>query len=208
LQLEINILENPIFNSNCYLLTDKDLGEAIIIDPASERSEREKEFLEKNGLKLAYIILTHGHVDHAWGANSLKEANPGAKLVYSKDFAGDLYTSKFFLRLVCNDNNYDFAVKPADIIAENNKKLFWGEHKIVFILTPGHSPGSMCIDIDCIVFTGDTIMQFRQFTKAKDFNMDEYKSSVALIKSIYPTNTLIYPGHGESTFLENCLNIM
>lgn len=206
MNLKIQTLANPQFNSNCYILTDWDLKEAIIIDPASEKSEKEIEYIANNGLRLAFVILTHGHVDHAWGANSLKEAFPDSALVYSENFEGDLYTSKFFLRLVRSEESYEFVVNPADINVDNKTEVCWGPHKIRFVITPGHSPGSMCIDIDGQLFTGDTIMPAKQFKKAKDFNLDEYESSVSLLQSLYSGDAVIYPGHGEKMRFKEWIN--
>ena len=86
---------------------------------------------------------------------------------------------------------------PADIIIKTDKDtLNWNGIDIHFIMTPGHSYGSMCIDIDGMLFTGDTIMPFPPYFNGRDSNEDDWKHSIAMIESKFPDDTMIYPGHG------------
>ncbi len=64
-------------------------------------------------------------------------------------------------------------------------------------MTPGHSRASMCIDIDGMLFTGDTIMPFPRYLNKKDGNLEDWKKSVAMLESKYSDDTLIFPGHGK-----------
>ena len=57
--------------SNCYIVWDDVTMDALVIDPASEHSLREIEYLTRLGLRLDYILLTHEHTDHTWGVNAL-----------------------------------------------------------------------------------------------------------------------------------------
>lgn len=68
---------------------------------------------------------------------------------------------------------------------------------IKFLLTPGHSYGSMCIDIDGLLFTGDTIMPFKPYFNGRDSNEEDWKKSISLVESQYTDATLVYPGHGD-----------
>lgn len=48
-----------------------------------------------------------------------------------------------------------------------------------------------------VLFTGDTIMPFPRYLNKKDGNEEDWEKSVGLIVSIYPKETIIYPGHGD-----------
>jgi hydroxyacylglutathione hydrolase len=59
--------------SNCYLVWCEDTKEAIVIDPGAE-GKRILSEVDKRGLKLKYIVNTHGHIDHIAANNVIKEA--------------------------------------------------------------------------------------------------------------------------------------
>ena len=73
MSLKIERFINELMSSNCYLVVDEDSRHCLCIDSASEKSLHEIEYIEENRLTLDYILLTHEHVDHTWGANALKE---------------------------------------------------------------------------------------------------------------------------------------
>ena len=82
--IKVERFVNELMSSNCYIVADEASRHCICIDPASEKSLREIEYIENNGLTLDYIILTHEHTDHTWGVNALKDSYPDSKLVCSK----------------------------------------------------------------------------------------------------------------------------
>lgn len=197
--LEVKQLENQLMKSNCYIVVDWASKTCVVIDPASEKSEREIEYIEANGLHLDYILLTHEHSDHTWGANALKERYAQTKIVCSEQC--EKYakkSSKAYFLLYYDKKGYRFELLPADVIIKTDKDtLNWNSIDIHFIMTPGHSHGSMCIGIDQMLFTGDTIMPFSPYFNGRDSNEDDWKQSIAMIESKFPDDTMIYPGHGE-----------
>ena len=190
--------------SNCYIVADEASKHCICIDPASEKSLQEIEYIEKNGLSLDYIILTHEHTDHNWGVNSLREHFPDCKLVCSEQCNRYVKkTNRTYFLFYYDDPDYRYEIAPADILISNQEDaISWNGHDIKFILTPGHSYGSMCIDVYGMLFTGDTIMPFKPYFNGRDSNEEDWNSSIDLIMSKYKGNTLIYPGHGAKLSLE------
>lgn len=197
--LHVERFINQLMTSNCYFVVDDESMHCICIDPASEASLREIEFIEKNGLTLDYIILTHEHTDHNWGVNSLRKRFPASKLVCSE--LCDKYvkkTNRAYFLFYYDAPDYCYEIAPADILIRNQEDaISWNGHDIVFILTPGHSYGSMCIDIDGLLFTGDTIMPYKPYFNGRDSNENDWMLSIQKITSIYNKDCQVYPGHGD-----------
>jgi hydroxyacylglutathione hydrolase len=61
------------FEQNCTLLWDKESGRGVVIDPGGEVPKILRA-LREHQVMVETILLTHGHLDHAGGANELKRA--------------------------------------------------------------------------------------------------------------------------------------
>lgn len=203
--LKIERFVNELMTSNCYIVADEASKHCVCIDPASEKSLREIDYIEKNGLTLDYIILTHEHTDHNWGVNSLREHFSECKLVCSETCNKYVKkTNRAYFLFYYDDPDYRYEIAPADILISNQEDaISWNGHNIKFLLTPGHSYGSMCIDVDGMLFTGDTIMPFKPYFNGRDSNEDDWKVSIEIINQKYGGDTLIYPGHGDILDFEN-----
>lgn len=190
--------------SNCYVVWDDITFGCIVIDPASEHSFREIDFIEEHNLKLDYIILTHEHTDHTWGINSLLDKyNP--EVICTEickqhlPEAGDTY-----FRLYYERENYTYTVRRVDHTVEELKwTLNWRGSIIKFIDTKGHSLGSMCIEMGNLLFTGDTLMQYKPYINKRNGSKKLYEQSVNMLMQTYSGDTQIYPGHGDSFLLKN-----
>lgn len=86
---------------------------------------------------------------------------------------------------------------------EKHKILEWNEVNFKFYLTPGHSPGSMSIQIDNYLFSGDTIITMvKPSANPPDSNKQILSRSVDFVLNYFPRNTIILPGHGKYISLE------
>lgn len=191
-------------SSNCYLVVDEASKHCICIDPASEKSSREIEYIETNGLTLDYIILTHEHTDHTWGVNALVERF-GIKVVCSEICEQNLAKEFQAYFLLYYDNpDYHYTVCKVDITTEELRdKLSWEGRTVEFIYTPGHSMGSICILIDGMLFTGDTIMQTKPYINKRNGSKELfYKSAKKVIETFSP-KIVVFPGHGDPFRLED-----
>lgn len=202
--LKIKRFVNELMTSNCYVVYDEDTKRCLVIDPGSEKSLREIEFIEKNKLTLDYIIITHEHTDHNWGVNSLREHFKKCKLLCSEECNKHMKkANKAYFLLYYDALNYNYEVTPADKFVRDGECIEWLGHQITFVLTPGHSYGSVCIDIDGSLFTGDTIMPYKPYFNGRDSNEDDWIRTIDKINKLYTFNTIIYPGHGETLNLDN-----
>ena len=186
--------------SNCYLVVDDESKHCICIDPASEKSEREIEYIEQNELVLDYIFLTHEHTDHTWGVNSLVKRFVNIKVVCSEACKQNLDKEFQAYFLFYYDNpEYHYTVCHVDeTIEELNGFLEWGNYKIVFFSTPGHSMGSICIFIDDMLFTGDAIMQTKPYINKRNGSKALFYESANKVVETFNPETTVYPGHGHS----------
>jgi len=191
---------NELMTSNCYLVVDKGTKHCLCIDPASEKSFNEIEYIENHGVKLDYIILTHEHTDHTWGVNALKDKYPNAKIVCSdlcEKYAKK--ASRAYFLFYYNNPNYKYVIYPADVIIHKDEEnLNWMGYTLQFHKTPGHSYGSMCLSIENLIFTGDTIMPFAPYFNSRDSSESDWKNSVKKVLLTFNTDRIIQPGHGDA----------
>ena len=185
-------------SSNCFVVWDDETHRCVIIDPASEKAEREIQLIEENHLFFDYILLTHEHTDHTWGVNKLVEKyNPqvicSAACKEALPAAGDMY-----FRLYYDDPNYSYAVCRVDKTTEElQNQLTWNGEKFEFIPSPGHSAGSICIQMGNILFSGDTLMQFKPYVNKRNGSKYILEETISFLLSSLLPSTLVYPGHGE-----------
>lgn len=176
---------------NCYILGCKGTREATIIDPGVDYDKIKKR-LEEIGVTAKYILNTHGHADHI-GANG-KFGLP--VFIHRLDAT--------FLRNPIKNLSTMFgfvvASPKADRLLEDKSKIEVGSLNLEIIHTPGHTPGSISIKCDDIVFTGDTL--FCEGIGRTDL---PYASEKDLFNSIrekllvLPDMTKVYPGHGPAS---------
>lgn len=196
--IQIERFVNELMSSNCYVVWDDVSRHCVIIDPGSEKSLREIEFVDSNSLFLDYIFLTHEHTDHTWGVNALVEMyNPkvvcSAKCKEVLPQAGGMY-----FRLFYDDIQYRYAVCRVDYTIEMlNYQLDWVGHRIFFLPSPGHSASSMCVKLENRVFSGDTIMQYKPYINKRGGSLGEYKETINKLLNILSQESVIYPGHGD-----------
>jgi glyoxylase-like metal-dependent hydrolase (beta-lactamase superfamily II) len=196
--IKVERFVNELMTSNCYIVADEASKHCICIDPASEKSVHEMEYIEQNGFTLDYIVLTHEHTDHTWGCNALVEKY-GAKVICSEICKQNL-SSEFqaYFLLYYDNPDYYYTVCQVDDTTENlGNELEWQGHKIEFINTPGHSMGSVCILINDILFSGDTIMQSKPYINKRNGSKERFKESIEMVLGRFDGEQLIYPGHGE-----------
>lgn len=188
---------NP-FLENTYVV---DMGnkEAVVIDPGCQTRREKQElenFLRENQLNVRYCLNTHLHVDHIYGNELLKE-NFGALSVASiKDQIPREITEKPIRR-----RYWPFAdTEPkVDVYVNDGEQLKVGNHEILILETPGHSPGSLSFYIPALeaVFVGDLLEKSSRGTLQYIYSSaEQMEQSIKKILEL-PLKTAIYYGHGD-----------
>ncbi len=184
--------------ANFYMITDEDTGEMLVIDPGA-MPDTAISLIEDSGAMLKYIIITHAHTDHIGALDKVK-GKFDAPVVIHRDDAAALNDPNLNL---CGAFGFSSPVTHADIIVEDGTALPFGNTKIKFIHTPGHTRGSMCVLLDGSLFSGDTL--FECSIGRTDFPGGSFAQIQQSIQNkIYTLNpsTVVYPGHGNPTTVE------
>ena len=187
IKMEIMKFSLGSLQSNCYIIHKN--KRAFIIDPGFESTDV-IDFIKTNELIVKAIYLTHGHFDHVGGVKQLKQSFD--LLVYAP-----MKDKSWFTQGPYNNFGYDI---PVDKWVKNLDELIFLDEKFIVYETPGHSAGSTVLHYDSVLFSGDTL--FFQSIGRTDIpfgNREEIYHSVKKIYSIFPDETIVYPGHGRAT---------
>jgi len=190
-----------LFAENTFVLWDDETKESAIVDPgcsdASEELQLES-FVIDNNLKVKYLINTHCHIDHILGCEFVKNKfNP---TYYAPELDIPLLQNA---KMQASFVGMDFSISllPDEYLTED-VKLQLGKSELKFIFTPGHTPGEYCIYIPDIksCITGDVL--FNDSIGRTDLWGGNYDTLISCITEkllTLPDDTIIYPGHGDSS---------
>jgi hydroxyacylglutathione hydrolase len=178
------------FNIFSYLVADEQSKEALFIDPSAEHDLLLRE-AASHKLTVKYIVNTHSHIDHVMGNREMVRRT-GAKIVlHEADAPGLLDTPENILAMFGAEDP-----PPADILVSDGQLIQVGNVALKVIHTPGHTPGGMCLYVEGMVFTGDTL--FVGAIGRTDFPGGSYEQLESSIrKKLYalPGDTVVFPGH-------------
>ncbi len=165
-QLEVGNMQNFT-----YILEDEQTNEAVILDPSWDL-DLVLDLVEKNGLKIKYIINTHHHFDHTVG-NDATVKKTGAKILQHK----------------ASTLKNDSTVSDGD-------KIRFGNSELVVFHTPGHSKDSICLVGDGKVFSGDTLFvgNCGRVDLPGGSAKELYHSLFDIVLKM-DENLILYPGH-------------
>lgn len=190
--MEVETLTDLSFGSNSYVVFNEDSDEAILIDAGVSASTILSKLKEKD-LKLAAILLTHGHPDHLSGVAEVAEETGVKVYLHPLDAKMVEVLPPVFLAMM----GIDELKKPEEFLSlEDGQDLELGGLKIKVLQTPGHSLGSVTFLVDGTLFVGDLV--FRGSVGRTDFpggSFEELKQSVKDKIFTLPPETKIYAGH-------------
>lgn len=191
------ILPVGLLQCNCSILGDENTREAIVIDPGDD-IPRIQALLQRHGLTVKSIVITHAHIDHIAGAQKLKRLT-GAPIFYNEN---DLPLVRMMDVQATWLGMPTPEVAPPDALLNDSQTISAGDIHGRVLYTPGHTQGSVCLYIpeSSLLIAGDTL--FAGSVGRTDLPGGDTRQ---LIRSIHdqllvlPDDTKVVPGHGPNT---------
>ncbi len=164
-------------DNNVFVVACRQTGESLLVDAANEHEQLLGLCRE---LGVRQVVETHGHWDHIQAVPQLRDAG------------------------------YEVAVTAADasmlasydLLLGDDEVLEVGRLRLRTILTPGHTPGSICFAVEGspVLLSGDTLFPGGPGNTATD--LGDFKTIIESIDRrlfTLPPETVVMPGHGADT---------
>ena len=198
-KIKIVTEETGPIKTNCYLLYDEVKKEAALFDVGGEINQI-LSIIEREQLAVKYLFCTHLHFDHVLGLEDIRELFPEAKLVYNESEEEVLKSLGPFARMFGFKSK---SIGKCDIFVKDEDTFNVGDIEIKAILSPGHTPGSMCFYFNEYLISGDVL--FNRGIGRTDLPGGDYDTLFQSVMGLYelPNETKVYPGHGPTTYIGN-----
>ena len=177
-QAEIHKVVVGPMDNNVYVLRCRETGDAVLIDAANEH-ERLLELCRDLGVRT--VLETHGHWDHIQAVPAVRDAGYEVGVTAADSDMLDAY----------------------DYVLDDETVLGVGRLRLHTILTPGHTPGSMCFRLEGspVLFSGDTLFPGGPGnTSFPNADFDTIIESIdRRLFAPLDADTIVLPGHGDQT---------
>ena len=194
--MKIKVFVQGPIDANNYLLIDEKTNDAILIDCSDDFTQE----VEKLGVNLKYILITHGHYDHILGVDAFCQKF-GIKAYISKDdmmqveAAGKMM--EMFSGIPAQSINTEFEY------VKNEDEFMLNDIEITAISTPGHTKGGMSYLVQDKLFSGDTV--FKGTVGRSDLPGGDWRELLTSVCDkifLLPDNIQVMPGHGDMSTIE------
>ena len=182
---------------NCSIIGDENTREAMVIDPGDE-IEDVVALLQKHGLTVKQIVITHAHIDHIGGAAKLRKLTGAPVLLNQNDYA--------LLKMLDIQAAWVGMAVPEQVQIDqplaNGDKLQTGNLEATVMHTPGHTEGSVCLYFaaEHKLIAGDTLFAGSiGRTDLPGGSLKKIMSSLHERVLTLPDETVVIPGHGPLT---------
>ncbi|WP_105430146.1 MBL fold metallo-hydrolase [Neorhizobium sp. T6_25] len=137
-KLQAGIIPVTPFQQNCTILFDEETKQGVVVDPGGDVPTI-LQVIKENGVTLKEIWLTHGHIDHAGGADELREA---LSIPVIGPHEADL---PLLQRLETQAEKFGVKMEVRNVLPDRwlneGDKVSFGEHVFEIFHCPGHAPG-------------------------------------------------------------------
>jgi len=184
---------------NCTILGDEVTREAMVVDPGDNIPEILSR-LQKHGLTLRQIVVTHAHIDHVGGAAQLRKLTGAPVIMNQQDLGllGMMQMQAGWLGVPTPE------VAPPDASAEDGLAVGLATLPAQVLHTPGHTPGSICLlfhfNDQHLLLAGDTL--FAGSIGRTDLPGGDGQQILRSLRErllVLPDATRVLPGHGPET---------
>ena len=184
---------------NCTILGDEVTREAMVVDPGDNIPEILSR-LQKHGLTLRQIVVTHAHIDHVGGAAQLRKLTGAPVIMNQQDLGllGMMQMQAGWLGVPTPE------VAPPDASAEDGLAVGLATLPAQVLHTPGHTPGSICLlfhfNDQHLLLAGDTL--FAGSIGRTDLPGGDGQQILRSLRErllVLPDATRVVPGHGPET---------
>ena len=177
--VKIDKLELGPFSTNAYIVTCQKKNESVLIDAPGEV---EKILAELDKTTTKYILMTHDHMDHVGALSHLK--------------------SRIKVPLAAHASDRGGLPLPPDILLNDGDVVSFGNVHLKVLHTPGHTPGSLCFLTGRHLISGDTIFTGGPGKTGTPTAFKQITESITSKIFMLHDETVIFPGHGDSTMLK------
>lgn len=182
--------------TNSYIVGCEETQQGVVIDPGAQGKRIVSE-IERSGLDIRYVLITHAHFDHIGAIGQVVEAT-GARLAIHPN-------ERPLLEAGGGASMWGFKVDPSptpDVELSEGQTIEVGELRFQVLFTPGHSPGGVTFyeADEGVAFDGDVL--FSNGVGRTDLPGGDRGTLMRSIKDVLfalPDETVIYSGHGPKT---------
>ncbi len=197
-KLKVLIIPVTPFQQNCSLVFDEGTKRGAIVDPGGDVPDILKA-IEQSNVKIEKILLTHGHIDHAGGAEELREAL-GVQI--EGPHTGDLFLLNDLPKSGAKYGMVDARIVVPDRWLKDGDEVTVAGLKFSILHAPGHSPGSVIFfnDENRFALMGDVL--FQGSVGRTDFPYGSHETLMKSIKEkVLPLgdDVVFLPGHGPAS---------
>ena len=197
--MDVRMFTVGMIQENCFLLRRHGSDRALIVDPGEE-APKLLAAIERLGVKLDGILLTHTHFDHV-----------GAVAPIAKATGAEVWVPELEKQVLADIDSYvpwpqfgPFESWDAEHTVSGGERLELAGLEIDVLFTPGHSPGHVTYSIpdEEVVFSGDVL--FQSSVGRTDLPGGDWPTLLESIRSLVdalPGETTVYPGHMGVTTL-------
>ncbi len=195
--MKIKVMPLGMIGTNCYIFWEEGDNRCGIVDPG-DNGEQVAAYLQGQGLEPQAILLTHSHFDHILGIPGLREHWPELPIYcHSADVDNTQKTVRMF------GSTFPAVSSFGNIRCyQQGDKVTVGPITLEVLETPGHTPGSVTLKGENVLFTGDTL--FRGSIGRTDLEGGSYEQIMNSLRKLaaLPGDYQVCPGHEGMTTLD------